>query len=87
MDERGEVHKDAHHGTYGAVSVWGSLAHVLHHPKLVWSGAQGAFTTHRLEHSMAASKVSAADRKPKASHLEVRARLLAVEQDLSLWTT
>jgi hypothetical protein len=84
VDSRGEVHKDAHYGTYGAVSVWGSLADVLHHPKSVWSGAQGTFTTHRLEHSMAASKVSAADRKPKISHLEVRARLFAVKQDLSL---
>lgn len=84
MDQRSEVQKDAHHGTCGAVSVWGSLADVLHHPKLVWSGALGVFTTHRLEHSMAASKVPATDRKPKASHLEVRARLFVMKQDLSL---
>ena len=82
--QTGEVHKDAHHGTHGAISVWGSLADVLHHPKPVWPGALGAFTTQTLEHSMAASKVAAADRKPKASHLEVLARLFAVKQDLSL---
>lgn len=36
---------------------------------------------------MAESKVYAADRTPKARHLKMRARLFAVKQDLSLWTT